>query len=84
MKIGKVDALFEGLRDGKWHSLNEIARKTDLDEEKTKLIIAFLEEFNFIQINTENKKIKLDALTHRFLEKIEKHETDTRYQEITA
>jgi len=84
MRISKVDTLFEVLRDGKWHSLNEIASKTGMNEEKTKLITAFLEEFSFIQINTEKRKVRLDALTRKFLEKIEKHETVARCQEITA
>lgn len=84
MKIGKVDQLFENLRDGRWHSLNEMARKTNMDEEKTKLIISFLEEFSFIQIDREKKKVRLDALTRKFLEKIEKHETAAHCQEITA
>ncbi|MGQ9566185.1 MAG: hypothetical protein ACUVT5_06545 [Candidatus Bathyarchaeales archaeon] len=84
MRIGKVDVLFEVLRDGEWHSLNEIISKTGMDKEKTKLIVSFLEEFDFIRMDREKKKVRLDVLTRRFLEKIEKHETAARCQEITA
>jgi len=84
MKIGEVDRFFEALKDGRWHTLDKIASKANIDEEEAKLIAAFLGEFCFIKIDMEKKKVKLDVLTRKFLENLEKHESAACYEEITA
>ena len=84
MKAEEVDMLFEVLKDGKWHSMDELISKTKMKETNAKLITSFLESFCFIHLDKEKERIKLDVLTRKFLEKLEKAELASHYEEITA
>jgi hypothetical protein len=84
MKMTEIDKFFEVLKDGKWHSINEITNKTKMKENNLKLVTSFLEEFSFIHVDKEKKKAKLDSPTRKFLQKLEKAELTSHYEEITA
>lgn len=75
-----IDKVLDVLKDGKWHTPEEITNRTRIEEPKIKLITSFIQRFQFIQIDKKGK-IKLTSLTKKFLEK-----TDPApfYEEITA
>jgi hypothetical protein len=78
-----IDKLLEALTDGKWHTLEEIVQKTGIEEYRAKLVISFLQQFQFIQIDKKNGKIKLSTLTRRFLEKLgDPNEASSFYEEM--
>ena len=59
-----MEAILEILKDGKWHSIKELADKTKLHEFKLQMIIDFLANFNFAEIRKQSGEIKL---TREFL-----------------
>lgn len=63
----KVERVLEFLRDGKWHTLEEVQKKLELDEEGTGKVFAFLKEYNFIIIDDVNGKVKLEENVRKFL-----------------
>jgi len=66
-----IDEILAMLRNGGWHGLKEIADKTRLHEFKVKLIASFLAEYDFLEFNKKEKKIKLSPQLLLFLRKIE-------------
>jgi hypothetical protein len=84
MKANDVDMFFELLKDGKWHNMDELVGKTKMKERNARLVTSFLASFKFIQLDKKRNRARLDALTRKFLEKLEKVELASRYEEITA
>lgn len=66
-----IDEILELLKNGEWHELKEIADKTQLHEFKVELITSFLAEYDFLEFNKKEKKIKLSPELLLFLKSIE-------------
>ncbi len=66
-----IDKVLELLRNGQWHNIREIAEKTRMHEFKVELITSFLVEYDFLELDKEEKKIKLSPQLQLFLNKIE-------------
>lgn len=66
------------LEDGKWHDLNEIREKTQLNDLKVKNVTKFLAQHNFIKLDEGEQKIKLDPSTRHFLKKIRQLESEEK------
>jgi hypothetical protein len=84
MERQTIDRFLSTLRDGKYHPIGEIIGRTEMKEQRIRLIIAFLQKFHFIESN-EAGEIKLSTTTKKFLDKLD--ETDhpqSFYEEITA
>jgi len=62
-----MTAVLEILRDGKWHSFEEIEQKTKTDETQVLQIAEFLKDYNFIIIDATKKKAKIDKNAKEFL-----------------
>ena len=58
--LSKMEKLIELLKDGKWHSIEEIAKKTRTAEEKTEELIKILAEYQLVQYNEEVNAAKLN------------------------
>jgi len=58
-----MEVVLEILKDGKWHSIKELADKIKLHEFKPQMIM-FLANFNFAEIRKQSGEIKL---TREFL-----------------
>lgn len=71
-----IDEILELLKNGEWHSLEEVTDKTQLQGSKVKLITSFLAEYEFLETNKKEKKIKLSPGLLLFLKKIENIETE--------
>jgi DNA-binding IclR family transcriptional regulator len=79
-----VDKLLNALTDGKWHTVEEIADKTRIQEQKVKIIASFVKEFKFIKEDKKTGRIRLTRTTMTFLEKLGKTDQNSSYEEITA
>ncbi len=85
MERQDIDKLLEALIDGKWHTLEEIVQKTGIEEYRAKLVISFLQQFQFIQTDKKTGKIKLSALMRQFLEKLgDPNSASSFYEEMIA
>jgi len=66
-----IDEILQLLKNGEWHGLREIVDKTRLHEFKVELITSFLAEYDFLEFDKREKKIKLSLQLLLFLKKIE-------------
>jgi DNA-binding IclR family transcriptional regulator len=65
-----VNVILDLLGDGKWHSLTEVASRVGLHEFKLELVTTFLAEYNFVELDKANRKIRLNMSVTDFLKKI--------------
>ena len=65
----KIVGVLEILNDGKWHALEEIQQKAELSESQNRYITEFLQEYEFIILDEEKKKAKLNREAKKFLTK---------------
>lgn len=72
-----IDEILELLKNGDWHELKEISNKTHLHKSKVELITSFLAEYDFLELDKKEKKIKLSPQLLHFLKKIEDIEQET-------
>jgi len=63
----KIAKVLEYLKDGKWHTVEELREKMEVNENQIQQIIAFLSEYNFIIANQAEKKVKLEEAIQKFL-----------------
>jgi len=68
-KTPTIDQVLELLEDGDWHKLNEIARKSGLQQPKLEAVVDFLAEYEFIHVDKEQQEAKLTDPVLRFLKK---------------
>jgi DNA-binding IclR family transcriptional regulator len=73
-----VNAIFNLLEDGKWHSLTEIADKSGLHMFKLEIVTNLLAEYDFIELDKANQKVRLAMSVVDFLKKIRHIEKDER------
>lgn len=71
-----IDDILELLNNGEWHGLKEIADRIRLNEFKVELITSFLAEYDFLEFNKKEKRIKLSPQLLHFLKKIEEVERE--------
>jgi len=74
--MSAVDEILLLLKDGEWHNLNEIKEKSTLPPSKAELIVNFLAEYNFVELNEDNKQLRLQSLLVEFLEEIQRLEKE--------
>jgi len=72
--MSAIDEILWLLKDGEWHDLKEITKKVALPETKAEMVISFLGEFNFIQLNGNIKRAKLQNSMLKFIEEIQRLE----------
>lgn len=63
----KIEKALEYLKDGKWHTVEELREKMKVNEDQIQQIIAFLSEYNFIIINQAENQVKLEGTIQKFL-----------------
>jgi DNA-binding IclR family transcriptional regulator len=72
--MSALDNILWLLKDGKWHDLQEITNTVALPKAKAEMVISFLGEYNFIQLDQDVKKIKLQPSMLEFIEGIQRLE----------
>jgi DNA-binding IclR family transcriptional regulator len=71
-----INDILKLLEDGKWHDLNEIKKKIELHDPKVNNLTKFLAQYNFIKLDKDGKRAKLDPLIQDFLKKIQQIEEE--------
>lgn len=71
-----TEAILGLLENGKWHHLKDIENKTHLNRVTVENVTNFLASCNFIELNKEEQKVKLDPPTNRFLKRIRQLESE--------
>ena len=71
-----TETILRLLENGKWHHLEDIEEKTNLNGHKVKYVTNFLAKYNFVKLDEAEQKIKLDQPTNRFLKKIRQLENE--------
>jgi len=69
-----VDDILKLLENGKWHDLNEIRKKIELQDLKVESLTKFLAQYDFIELDKDGKKVKLGPSIQDFLKKIRRVE----------
>ena len=75
--MSAIDEILWLLKDGEWHDLKEIAKKLALAKIKAEIAVSFLGEYNFIQLNKNDGRVKLQPSILEFLEEIQRLEKET-------
>jgi len=71
-----VDDILKLLEDGRWHDLNEIREKIELQDLKVKSLTKFLAQYDFIELDKDGKKAKLGPSIQDFFKKIRRIEEE--------
>ncbi|UCD26669.1 MAG: hypothetical protein JSV75_00625 [Candidatus Bathyarchaeota archaeon] len=72
----RVDDILKLLENGDWHDLEEIEKKIQLPNLYTASVTDFLAQYDFIRLDKERKKAKIDSSTQIFLKKIRRLEDE--------
>ena len=71
-----IDEILWLLKDGEWHDLKEIKEKITLPKYKTEIAVSFLGEYDFIQFNEKDRKVRLQPAIHEFIYEIQRLEKE--------
>lgn len=63
----EIDEVLNSLKAGGWRSLQEVINGCSLPECKTRLVLKFMNQFDFIQVDEEEKKVKLHPAMINFI-----------------
>ena len=58
--VSKIAMILEMLGDGKWHEIEELQRRLGLNERRVQEITAFLNKYDFVKIDKEHGKVKIN------------------------
>ena len=67
----KIDEILMLLKNNKWHDLKEITEKVEVSIDKLERILSFLSEYDIIQLDLKQKKVKLKPHLFKFLTEIQ-------------
>ncbi len=71
-----IDQILELLWNGEWRELTEIADQTGLQKFGVLLVTSFLSEYNFLEFDETEKKIRVSSELLLFLSKIREIERE--------
>jgi DNA-binding IclR family transcriptional regulator len=71
-----IDEILRLLKDGEWHTLEEIATKASLAQRSTHIITSFLAAHYFVEVKKEHRKLRLTPLTLEFVNDIQRIERE--------
>ena len=71
-----ADEILQMLRDGKWHDLTDIVKKSSESESKVEITISFLSEYGFIEVNKKGQKARLRSLMLKLFDEIQRLEKE--------
>jgi len=74
--MSAIDEILCLLKDGEWHDLKEITKKVALPKFKAEMAVSFLLEYDFIQLNENIKRVKLQPSILKFIEEIQRLEKE--------
>jgi len=65
-----MDDIFDLLADGKWHDMREVIDNSRLHDLKVKMFLDFLSEYDFVELDKKQQKVKLTPSLNKFFKKI--------------
>ena len=65
--VSKIAMILELLSDGKWHGIQELLLRLEINEQKFQEITTFLNKYSFVKIDEKNSKIKTNKNFQRLL-----------------
>ena len=71
-----TETILRLLENGKWHYLKDIEKETHLNSIKVENVTKFLANYNFVELDEAEQKVKLDTPTSRFLKRIRQLENE--------
>jgi len=71
-----IDKIFEILDNGDWHKLTEVAERTGTQKSKVELISSFLANYDFLEFDKKDEKIRLSIQLQIFLRTIRRIERE--------
>ena len=74
--MSTIDEILWLLEDGEWHNLEEIAEKFEIPKKKAEMVLSFLVEYDFIQINDWGKRVKINPSIFKFFKDIQRIEKE--------
>ena len=74
--MSTIDEILWLLKDGKWHDLEEIAETAEIPKVKVEMVVNFLGEYDFIQINKDLNKVKIKQSIIEFFNEIQRIEKE--------
>ena len=72
-----LDKILLILKDGNWHTIQSISESINVPQDKMTHIIGFLTEFDFIQLDGTQKKVKLQPPLLKFINEMSRLEQET-------
>ena len=58
--MSKIAAFLELLKDSKWHEKTELQKILEFDEQQIQEIMAFLIEYNLVEMDHKKEKVRLN------------------------
>lgn len=74
--MSAIDEILEVLNDGKWHDSKQIMEKSGLPEFKIQMILSFLAEYNFVELDKKRQKTKLAVALVSFFKRAQRIERE--------
>lgn len=65
--VSKITMILEMLGDGKWHEIEELQLRLGLNEHKVQEITTFLNKYDFVKIDKEHEKVKINRNFQKLL-----------------
>jgi DNA-binding IclR family transcriptional regulator len=65
--VSKITMILEMLSDGKWHGIEELQQRLELNERKVQEITTFLNKYDFVKIDKEHGKVKINQNFRKLL-----------------
>ena len=65
--MSKIMMILEMLGDGKWHGIEELQQRLGLNEHKMQEITTFLNKYDFVKIDKEHGKVKINRNLQKLL-----------------
>jgi DNA-binding IclR family transcriptional regulator len=65
--VSKITLILEILGDGKWHGIEELQKRLGINELKVQEIASFLNKYDFVKIDKEHRKVKINRNFQKLL-----------------
>ena len=67
MLTSKITLALQILDDGKWHQIQDLQETLDLSEYELEKLIIFLSKYDFVMMDKDNRKIKVNPAFQNLL-----------------
>lgn len=68
MLVSKITMILEVLDDGKWHGIVELQERLELNEREVQEITIFLTKYDFVKIDKEHERVRINRSFQRLLD----------------